>query len=189
MEGVDDWDQSASLDLGATPRRSTSSLEPMKRDLMFGTAVLLLTSAATVGGYWLGFRHGCRLGLMADAAPRGAVAIGNIRLLDKGQTDSVRFYLESELDSGLMWWHELDRFPLRRALNTLSGGDVIPGDEMYVRRLAIYRKEHPSPLEDPKLNQEMLEHIPDPSVVKNMEEGDRAKRQAIKEMLQKYAQQ
>jgi hypothetical protein len=160
----------------------------MKRYLLLGTVALLLASAAAVGGYWLGFRHGCRLGLMADAAPRGAVAIGNLRLLEKGQTDSVRFYLESEVDSGLIWWNELDRFPLRRALNTLSGGDVIPGDETYVRRLAIYRKEHPSPLDDRRLNQEMLEHVPDPAVIKDLEEGDRTRRQVIKEMLQKYGQ-
>jgi hypothetical protein len=160
----------------------------MKRHLILGTAALLLALGAAVGGYWLGFRHGSRLALMADAAPRGAVAIGNLHLLEKGQTNSVRFYLESEVDSGLMWWHELDQFPLRRALNALSGGDVIPGDEMYVRRLAIYRKEHPSPLDDPSLNREMLEHMPDPSVVNDLEEGDRSRRQAIKEMLQKYGQ-
>ena len=160
----------------------------MKRYLIFGTSALLLAAAAAaVGGYWLGFRHGCRLGLMADAAPRGVVAIAQIRQLEKGQTESIRFDLEAEVDSGLMWWHELDRFPLRRALNTLSGADVIPGDEKYVRRLAIYRKEHPSPLDDPSLNRQMLEHM-DPSVAKDLEEGDRSRRQAIKEMLQKYGQ-
>src|ERR1700752_1040984 len=143
----------------------------MKRYLIFGTAALLLASAAAAGGYWLGFRHGSRLGLMADAAPRGAVAIGNLRLLEKGQTDSVRFYLESEVDSGLMWWHELDRFPLRGALNTLTGGDVIQGDEQCVPSLASYRREHPSPLDDPNLTQRMLEHVAatDPSGAKDLE--------------------
>jgi hypothetical protein len=159
----------------------------MKRNLIFSTTALLLAAAAAVGGYWLGFRHGFRLGLMADAAPRGAVAIANLRLLEKGQTDPVRFYFESEVDSGLMWWHELDQFPLRGALNTLTGDDVIPGDEKYVRSLANYRREHPSPLDDPSLKREMLEQM-DPSVVKDLEEGDRSRRQAIKEMLQKYGQ-
>jgi hypothetical protein len=162
----------------------------MKRYLIFGTWALLLASAAAVGGYWWGFRDGSRLGLMADAAPRGAVAIGNLRLLEKDQTDSVRFYLESEVDSALMWWHELDRFPLRRALNILSGGDVIPGDEKYVRRLATYRREHPSPLDDPSLNQRMLEDVAaaDPSMAKELQEGERKRRQAIRDMIQKYGQ-
>ena len=159
----------------------------MKRYLIFGTLVLLLASAAAAGGYWLGFRYGAHVALMADAVPRGVVAIGNLRLLEKGQPESVRFYLESEVDSGLMWWPDLERVPL---LNVLSGSDVIPGYEDYVRRLATYRKAHPSPLDDPSLNQQMIAHIrdQDPSMARELEEGARIRRQAIQEVLRKYGQ-
>jgi hypothetical protein len=172
------------------PGPSTSPLEPMKRYLIFGTSLLLFASAAAVGGYWLGFRHGSDLALMADAAPRGSLAIDELRWLENGKTASVRFYLESDVDSGLIWWHELDQFPLRRALNALSGADVIPGDEKYVRRLATYRKAHPSPAADASFNQRMLEEAraTDPSFAKVLEEGSRKERQAIQEMLQKYGQ-
>ena len=74
----------------------------MKRHLLLGTAVLLLASATAAGGYWLGFRHGANLALVIDAVPRGVMAVGNLRLLEKGQPESVRFYLESEVDTGLM---------------------------------------------------------------------------------------
>jgi hypothetical protein len=159
----------------------------MKRHLVFGTVALLLASAAAVGGYWLGFRHGARLGLMANAVTSGAVAVGNLRLLEKGHPESVHFYLESEVDTGLMWWPELERTPL---LNVLLGSDVIPGYERYVRMLATYRKAHPSPLDDPSLNQQMIAHIQDqdPSAAHALEEGDRLRRQAIQEVLHKYGQ-
>jgi hypothetical protein len=159
----------------------------MKRYLIFGTVVLLLASAAAVGGYWLGFRHGARLGLMANAVTSGAVAVGNLRLFEKGQPESVRFYLESEVDTGLMWWPDLERTPL---LNVLLGSDVIPGYEKYIRMLATYRKVHPSPLDDPGLNQQMIGRIQeqDPSMATELEEGERMRREAIQEVLRKYGQ-
>jgi hypothetical protein len=55
-------------------------------------------------------------------------------------------------------------------------------------RRGLWRAAHPSPLDDPSLNREMLEHIPDPSVAKDLEESDRTRRHVIKEMLQRYGQ-
>jgi hypothetical protein len=78
--------------------------------------------------------------------------------------------------------------PLRPALNILFGADVIPGYEAYVRRLATYRKEHASPLDDTALIEQTTQHIQDqdPSMAQELKEGDRMKRQAIQEMFQKY---
>jgi hypothetical protein len=152
--------------------------------------ILLLASVAAGSGYWLGFRHGSHLSLMADAVPRGAVAIGNLRLLEKGQTDSVRFYLESEVDTGLTSWNELGQAPLRPELNLLFGSDVVPGYETYVRKLALYRKGHPSPLDNPELTQQVLKQLQsgDPNYAQEFAEGDLKRRQAIHEMLQRYGQ-
>ena len=162
----------------------------MKRHLIFGTVTLLLALVAGVGGYWLGFLYGSRWGLMADGLPRGVVAVGNLHLLERGHPDSVRFYLETEVDSGLMDWDQLERFPLRSAFNTLYGDNVIPGYEGYVRKLAAYRKEHPSPLDDPSLTQQTIQHIreQDPAMAQEMQEGDSLRRQRIQELLKKYGQ-
>jgi hypothetical protein len=50
MEGVDDWDKSASFVAGATPRRSTSSLGPMslRSAISIGAALVLSAGLAWV---------------------------------------------------------------------------------------------------------------------------------------------
>jgi len=162
----------------------------MKHYLMFGVAALLLATASAGGGYWLGFRQAWGLGLMADAAPRGVMAISQLHLLDTGHLEPIRMELNSEIDLGLMWWHQIDQFPLRSALNTLSGEDVVPQSESYVRRLATYRKNQPSPLEDPTLNQQLLDNAKkaDPAFAKDLEAAGRQQRLILQEMLQKYGQ-
>ena len=56
MEGIDDWDKSPSLDVGATPRRSTSSLgnaAMTERIMTFGAACVELGSPLLVAAlYW-----------------------------------------------------------------------------------------------------------------------------------------
>lgn len=162
----------------------------MKRNLLFCTLAFLLAAASAVGGYWWGFRQAWGLAQMADAGPRGALAIEQLHQLEKGTSEPIRLQLESEIDLGLTWWHQIDEFPLRFALNTLSGTDVIPEEETYVRRLAVYRKEHPSPLEDPSLNQQLLDNARklDPAIAKDLEDSGREHRRIVQEMLERYGQ-
>ena len=114
-------------------------------------ALFSVAMAGATGGYWLGFRHAWQRALMAEAPVRGAIAIHQLRALDQGQSDNLRISFESDIDSGLMWWAQLEDFPLFDAINTLSGQAVTPDVEKYVRRLATYRKGHESPLRDPVL--------------------------------------
>src|ERR1700728_4745655 len=159
----------------------------MKRCLLCGILAFLLAAGSAASGYWVGFRQGWGLGQMAIAVPRGAAAITQVHFLEKGSTEPIRFQLESDIDSGLVWWHQIDQFPLRPALNVLSGNDVLPAAEVYVRRLAAYRKVHPSPLADPTLKQQMLDNVreEDPAFAKYLEDGWRQHHDILQEMLEK----
>jgi hypothetical protein len=157
-----------------------------------GLAVLVVAVvgiAAACGGYWLGFREAWNMGVRADAAPRGVVAIGQLRLIEKGRLDDLKLALENDIDTGLLLWHDLSASPLRPAMNTLSGVEVFPEYEEYVRRLATYRKANASPLADPKLVESLVSNAQkrDPEVARELEESVASSRRAIQEVVTKYA--
>ena len=155
-----------------------------------GILVTLGVAVLSAGvGYWLGFRQAWDMGLMAEAAPRGVIALANIRSIDAAQTDQVKFTLEGEIDAGLLWWHEISTSPLLPVLDQLSGSDVYPASERYIRRLAEYRKTHPSPYWDPVLNAQVDANLAaaDPDLAKALAESDRAGREAIDSVIAEYA--
>jgi hypothetical protein len=161
----------------------------MKRSAIILAAVAVL-GLAVGGGYWLGFRHAWSLGLMAEAPVRGSLAIGNLRLLELGRASDLRSFYESEVDSGLMWWARLEDDPNYRFLNVLSGHNVVPEYERYVKRIAIYRKAHKSPLRERALVESMLKSAreADPAFARELEEGGHEADRAIDSMVNKYGQ-
>jgi hypothetical protein len=108
--------------------------------------VVVVAIAAACGGYWLGFREAWSMGLRADAAPKGVIAIGQLRLIKQGRINDLKGILENDIDTGLILWHDLSASQLRPLMNTLSGTEVFPEYEQYVRKLATYRKAHQSGL-------------------------------------------
>jgi hypothetical protein len=111
-------------------------------------------------------------------------------MLDKGPADNLRILFESDIDSGLQWWAHLEEYPLFGVINELSGQDVVPGVQRYVRRIATYRKDHDSPLSDPARIERMLENARqnDPALAKDLEQGGREADENIKNMIEKYAE-
>jgi hypothetical protein len=162
----------------------------MKSTLMRALAFLAVAIVAAVAGYCIGFRQAWTLGVMADAPVRGAIAVAQLNALDKNQLDPVRTLLEAEIDSGLMWWAEVEQSPMHGALNALSGQDLIPGNLRYVRRVATYRKAHPSPLADPAVIATMLEsaRTDDSDFADELAEGTKETDLAIARMIEKYGQ-
>jgi len=158
----------------------------MLRIIAFVTVALI----AVASGYWLGFSQAFSLGLMAQAPVRGSIAAGQLNSLDRGRLDDVRTQLESEVDLGLIWWAQLEEFPLYRALNVLSRQSVVPDNLRYMRRVAAYRKAHASPLAHPELIDQMLESVraDDPDLANQLVEGGRENEAAIARMIQKYAE-
>lgn len=153
-------------------------------------SVVALIGAAACGSYWLGFRHAWALGLMADAPVRGSFAIGQLKLLEQGRLPDLRFTYESDIDTGLMSWAQLEADPTYQLLNVLTGQDIVPGHEQYVKRVATYRKTHQSPLREPALVEQMLSSArkADPAFARELEEGGRESAMAIDRMITKYGQ-
>jgi hypothetical protein len=156
------------------------------RAILVTLGMAILSAGA---GFLFGFRQAWDMGLMADAAPRGFIALANIRSIDAARTDQVKFMLEGEIDAGLLWWHEITRSPLLPLLNQLSGVDVYPATEKYIRRIAEYRKAHPSPYWDPELNAQVDANIAkaDPELAAEFADSGRAGREAIEAVIAEYA--
>jgi hypothetical protein len=160
------------------------------RRFAIATTVVVALGMAAAGGYWLGFRHAWNLGLQAQAPVRGSLSIAHLRLLDQGRHSDLKTFYESDIDSGLMWWAQLEDDPNYRLLNVLSGHNIVPEYERYVKRLAIYRKTNKSPLRDPALVESMISSArkADPAFAQDLEQGGRVGDQAIDRMVKKYGQ-
>jgi hypothetical protein len=160
------------------------------RHVAIAFALALALGLAACGGYWLGFRHAWDRSLQAEAPLRASLAIGNLRLLDQGRLSDLRVYYDSEIDFGLMWWAQLEEAPSYRLLNVLSGQDVVPDYERYVRRAAVYRRTNPSRVRDPAVVESMLKAAREanPAFALELEQGGREAGLAIDRMVKKYGQ-
>jgi hypothetical protein len=116
--------------------------------------------------------------------------MGQVKLLEQGRLSDLRMLYESDIDSGLVWWAQLEDDRTYRLLNVLSGHAVVPQYEQYVKRAATYRKSNKSPLRDPTLVESMLKSAreADPAFARDLEDGGREVEQAIDRMVKKYAQ-
>lgn len=152
------------------------------------TAVLVAITVAAAGGYWVGFREAWSMGVRADAAPRGSIAVWQLQLIDRGRIDDVRAGLEHDIDMGLILWHDLSTSHVAPFMNTLSGTEVVPEYEQYVRRIALYRKTHGSPLHDPARERSLMESSAkvSPEFAAEMKKGGDDARRALNEMVEKY---
>ena len=158
----------------------------MKRLIAF----LSVAAVSATAGYCFGFRQAWSLGVMADAPIRGSIAVARLKSIEDGQLNNVRATLDADIDSGLIWWDQLEHSPLHGALNALSGQEVLPETLRYVRRVAAYRKTHPSPLLDSKVTAQMLESVraDNPQMAEELAEDGEQGEAAIARMIDRYAQ-
>jgi hypothetical protein len=79
---------------------------------------------------------------------------------------------------------------LHGALNVLSGQELIPAQLRYVRRVAAYRKAHPSPLAAPDANARLVESVraDDPELAEQLVESAKESSSALARMVEKYGQ-
>ena len=161
----------------------------MKTWLAVGIGVVAAAGAASAG-YWAGFREAWAMGVRADAAPRGAIAIFQLRAIEAGRINDVKVGLEHDIDMGLIHWHDLSGSSVSVLINFLSGTEVIPDYEQYVRRLAIYRKKHKSALSDPEMEKALLDSASkvSPETVSDLKEGGERARRALDAMVKKYGE-
>ena len=107
-------------------------------------ALLLVVActAAAAAGFWVGFREAWTLGSAADQLERASRSVTHLEELQAGKTRPVVLGLEFDVDAGLLWAYDLLEHPLLKLWAPLWGTDV--DYEKYVRRLADYRRDHPS---------------------------------------------
>lgn len=77
-----------------------------------------------------------------------------------------------------------------RFLNVLSGDEVVPDRERYVKRVAQYRRTNKSPLRDPALVESTLQSAreKDAGFAQELERSARDAEEAIDRMVEKYGQ-
>ena len=152
----------------------------------FALPTLFLAVGLAVGSAF-GFFNGLGAFALIDAAPRGALAVGNLNALAAGKTERVQIQLENEVDQSLAyyslaseaWW-----FPIYQSGFFLRD----PEDtEKYVRRAATYRMSHPS-----LSHKEMFDQVPQgkeqyESEYKELALGIREHLRRVDEMVEKYA--
>jgi hypothetical protein len=138
-------------------------------------------------GYWFGFREGLYFGVAADFMPRGVIATSELNALRAGNQTPVVIMLESEVDNGLIFGHDLFQHPLREAVSPVWGFSFYPEYENYAVRLANYRKEHPS-----QLSADMFDTVPQGQMeyreqYKELSVGVRESLTKINSMVARYA--
>jgi N-acyl-D-aspartate/D-glutamate deacylase len=152
-----------------------------------GFLVVALVSAGV--GFGIGFRQAWTLGSTVDSTGRGVAGLQLMRSIDAGRTHEVTYYFESQVDAGLMSWHSVQSSTLYPFLNQLSGVDVTPGMEPYVRQLAAYRKNNPSPLWDPRDMAKVEAYLRDhkPETAEDSIAASRAAKEAMDSVVSEYA--
>lgn len=95
--------------------------------------------------------------------------------------------LEYEVDSGLIFGHDLFQHPLRDVVGPVWGFDVYPKYEKYAVRMANYRKQHPS-----RMKPDMFDGLPqekeeDPRLNQAMSVGARESIAKLNSMVERYA--
>jgi hypothetical protein len=108
---------------------------------LFST-VVLLASVSFVSGY----RNGWKSGLLSEAIPRGVLASQQLQALDGGKSENTKLQLNGQIDFGLIAANELLERPGLGWLATLSGLNLEEQQLGYIRRLAEFRSQNPSPL-------------------------------------------
>ena len=144
-------------------------------------------SLSALGGYWLGFRDAWPLGVAADFLPRGVVASQQLEMLRLGKTNTVTKILEADVDSALIFGHDVVSHPLRGLWKPLWGLDVYPNYEQYATRLADYRKTHPSQIRPDTFDRVPSDRPDLRETYKELAEGVRQDTAKRDKMIERYA--
>jgi hypothetical protein len=109
---------------------------------------MLLLLVGFIGGTAYGFWSGLSASLLLESTPKGVLAAANLKALESGKTEPLKLYLESDVDQALSyyslqkeaWWYPVFK----------SGALLVNPDEYerYIRSVANYRKQHPSPTKE-----------------------------------------
>ena len=128
-----------------------SGLDPMHAKILRAVKVLSLTLIVFALGTLFGLREGEFAFYVADAVPKGVLAMAQLKELDKGNLNPARMFLNADIDQGLYqysiaqeaWWFTLLK------LGMLHGSHSYNAD--LITSLAKYRKQNPAREADPAI--------------------------------------
>ncbi len=153
------------------------------------TSCLVVAFLSAGVGFWFGFRQAWTLGSTVNSVSHGVAGLQLMRSINEGRAHEATYYFESQVDAGLIGWHDVQNSTLYPFLNQLAGIDVTPGTETYVRQLAVYRKNVPSPLWDPKGMAKVEAYLREqkPKTAENLLATSRAAKDAMDAVVSEYA--
>jgi len=119
-------------------------VSPVRRVALIAAVVAALALSATAG-FWVGFLEGWNLALMAESTRIAYVAVPRLVAVESGRTAELTRAFELDVDNGLIWAHHFMESPLHDYLEPIWGINGYPNDMEQLKKLATYRRTHPSP--------------------------------------------
>ena len=115
------------------------------------------------------------------------MSLFQLKGINQGVSQNMVTTLETDVDLGLLWAHQIEQHPMSPLFEPLWELQV--SKEALVR-LATYRAEHPSPLRAEVLQTNGMPDTPEGKAFrKELYEGAQKNEQIISEMVKKYATQ
>ena len=145
------------------------------------------SAALAAFSFWLGFREGVGVGVMVDSAPRGGISLFQLQKINQGASQKMVTTLETDVDLGLLWAHQIEQHPMNPLFEPLWGLQV---SKDALVRLATYRAAHPSPLRIEALQTEEMPDTPEGKAFrKELLENAKKNEEVISAMVKKYSTQ
>lgn len=158
----------------------------MKRTFIISVAMALLIGGAFLAGLKVGFDKGMIHSFYVDAPARGVLATQQLNALRSGKTDFVITFLEFNVDQSILWHNDF----LNSNWAWLLGPDTevaISKNDEYMRRIAQYRKRHPSPSEPTMFDTVPTDKERYREEYKELAQSARENRQIIDAIVARYA--
>jgi hypothetical protein len=144
-------------------------------------------AAFAAGAKW-GFDEGRNHFVMIDAPARGAILVHQLNALRQGKTDFVVTGLEIDLDQQILWHYDFLEHGRGYLIDEATKEAALLKAPEYMRRIALYRREHPSLTDGDKMAKPGPEASEEEKrALLKIADGVRENRRTIDAIVEKYA--
>jgi transcription termination factor NusB len=148
--------------------------------------VIILMAGFAVGAKW-GFDEGRNHFVMIDAPARGTILVHQLEALRQGKTNFVVTSLEIELDQQILWHDDFLKRGRRYLIDEETKEAALSKAPEYMRRIAHYRRDHPSFTDGDKMAKPMPEMSEEEKrALLEIADGVRENRRTIDAIVEKY---
>jgi hypothetical protein len=145
----------------------------------------VLIGAGFLAGTIVGLNVGGDVVGSLRAVSQGVLAVSALKTIESGKTEQTKWLLESDVDEALFHYSVLTE----RAWYPAYRAGLLPVDpkqyEVFIRRVATYRKSHPS-----STKRDMFDKVPkaaDPDEFRQLAIGMREYARRVDETVKRYA--